>query len=870
MKAPWAVLSSFSLEDLIRGILGVLYVTIIVICFTTNIGPRIFWTMALPLLIMMIVLIGFNTWRRICPLAYWGTFGVRFRLKKAKVRRVPEWMESWFFLISLGFLVVMLVVRLVLINGDGKFLGITLILIGILAAFTNFSYSGRAWCNFICPVGTVERIYTDPNSLRMAGNSQCTKCTACKRHCPDIDQENAYWKDVSLPSRRIAFYSFPGIVLGFYAYYFLRTGEWEAYFDGRWTQNPASLQLAFGPGFFFAPQIPAVIAAILTLIGFAAVSYVIFSIIEGMIRYWDQEEEHVRHIVLSLAAFSAFNIFYLFAGAPTLRLIPGGTRVVAFIVPFVSGMFLYKRWPRKSEDYVKIKSAKHLLPLWKFKTPPPQDPAEIFAFFQGRNEAHTAQVSAYEEVVREILADGVVTQRDLNLLGQMRINLDISETEHRKIFSTLSEENRSLFDPTHATSIERRLQLQGYQSALTQLLMRQASTEELTFLRQDYGIEPEVHEAVLKELRGNASPLIARVRKQLDRLSKIRTLITALSVYQKGSLRVAFVFDMLFKSQENYITLILEALKPLGDSQFQAKLTEIIRVGQDAHSTAWETIRGVFGSELTQQFKSVFEYKVDSAQPASSDQLYATLEALISSPDVYHRASAALLLSEQTSEVYGPLLGKCLADHDTLVRETAIQAAVSFLENMGPQVIGLLEKDPDKNVQEALHAINDRLSTVNARMIQPEESKPFNPLSTLEKMMFLHQVPLFADLSPDDLFELSKLAQEVTIHAPGILVQEGDSADDLYVITTGQIEASVMRKGMSHIIGTAEMGNVIGEMAVIDGHPRSATVRAATPTVHLVRISGNDFRHVLAKRSDLSAQVMRIISLRLRQVLDSL
>jgi len=860
MKAWPAALGPFSSEGFVKGILVVSYVTSILICFTTDIGPRIFWTMALPLLILSIVFMGFNTWRRICPLAFWGTFGESFRPRKTPVRRVPEWMERWFFMISLAFLVTMLVVRLVLINGDGIFLGITLIIIGVLAAFTNFYYSGRTWCNLFCPVGTVERIYTDPNSLRMAGNSQCAKCTACKRHCPDIDQENAYWKDVNFASRRMAFYSFPGIVLGFYTYYFLRAGDWEAYFDGRWTHHSADLQLAFGPGFFFAPQIPAVIAAVLTLVGFATLSYFLFLAIEHLISLWSRNEERVRHLTLSVAAFSAFNIFYLFAGAPTLRLIPGGTRVVAFIVPLVSGILLYKRWARQSEDHVKLKSAKHLLPLWNSKTPPPNNPAEVFAYFQGKREAHAAQVNAYEEVVREILSDGMITQRELNLLAQMRINLDITDSEHRKIFAALSEQDRNLFDPAHATSVERRLQLQGYTSALTQLLMHSSSAEEITALRQDYGIEPEVHEAVLKELRGEASPVTARIRKQIDRLANVRVLIASLSSLRMSSLRAAFVIDILLQSQEQYVTSIKEALSSLGDSQFQAYLNNLASTDPNEQTVAQEYLREELGPDLSQRLISVFESNVSPIAIGSSDSIHASLEALLESPDVYHRASAALLLAEQSSHTLAPLLRRCLADENPLVRETAAHVTISVTESVDIDVL--------ESLQRGAH-LDQELPGDNG-FGQLENEKDFSRLCSLEKMMFLHHVPLFADLGPDDLCELSNLAQEVTIHAPEVLVQEGDKADDLYVITDGKSEATVFRNGKEHVIGTAESGTVIGEMAVIDGRSRSATVRALTPDVHLLRIRGEAFRHVLANRPDLSAQVMRIISLRLRQVLDSL
>lgn len=858
MKAQPAVARAVSFEGVVRALLVAVYVAIIVVCFTTGVGPRIFWTIALPALIMSIVLMGYNTWRRICPLAFWGSFGVRIKRGKTKARKVPEWMERWFFLISLGFLVTMLVVRLVLINGDGPILGITLILIGGLAALVNYTYSGRTWCNFICPVGTVERIYTDPNSLRQAGNSQCAKCTACKLHCPDIDHENAYWKDVMLPSRRMAFFSFPGVVLGFYTYYYLRGGTWEAYFSGAWTRHPASVELAFGPGFFFAPWIPALPAAIITIVGFAATSYFVFAGVERLMKTRIKDGERIRHLTLSLAAFFAFNFFYLFAGAPTLRLIPGATRLVAFVVPLVSAIFLYKRWTRSGDDYVKVKSAKRLLPLWKSKTPPPSNPAEIFSYFQGRNEAHATQVTAYEEVVREILANGVVTPHDLGLLAQMRTHLDITETEHRKIFSALSEQDRSLFDPAQATSVERRLQLQGYQNALTQLLMRQASPDEIRTLQQDYAIEPEVHEAVLRTLRGDASPLVPKIKKQVERVMALRTLEASLELRRDRSVRAAFVADMLQMSEQHHVAAILDALRPLGDAAFQSDLRQL--AGSDGGG-AWDHTRKVLGSELTAQLERVL-LRREGIPPV--DEPAKTIEALLADSETFHRAGGALLLSEQTALEFVPLLRRALVDNDPLVRETAIHAAVQLLESAGPQARQSLETDTDGPLAASLHAI-DGLGKAAA-----EDGKLSTMLGTFEKMMYLHQVPLFASLAPDDLYELSVLAQEVELGPQDLVVREGDSADDLYVITSGQTEATVLRDGTARVIGTDGPGHVIGELAVIDGHPRSATVEAVSPQVKLLRIRGEDFRRVLEHRGDLSTQIMRILTQRLRAVLQSL
>jgi len=109
----------------------------------------------------------------------------------------------------------------------------------------------------------------------------------------------------------------------------------------------------------------------------------------------------------------------------------------------------------------------------------------------------------------------------------------------------------------------------------------------------------------------------------------------------------------------------------------------------------------------------------------------------------------------------------------------------------------------------------------------------------------------------------------VEFHAADLLFSEGDIADELYIITEGKAEVLMKRAGALQAVETLGAGAILGEMAVIDGHPRSATVRAATPDLRLLRINGADFRRILANRADLSTQIMRIISFRLRQALGS-
>jgi CRP-like cAMP-binding protein len=237
---------------------------------------------------------------------------------------------------------------------------------------------------------------------------------------------------------------------------------------------------------------------------------------------------------------------------------------------------------------------------------------------------------------------------------------------------------------------------------------------------------------------------------------------------------------------------------------------------------------------------------------------------------MYQRAGAALLLGEKMASPVEALLRKCLADEFELVQETAIFSATAAVDTIDLSIIETLSKDSDQRVRDAAQTILNRRTTTTQSMVLRASMSPFTRLPAFEKMLYLHQVPLFADLSVDVLDEISRLTQEAEFRSPDLLFSEGDVADELYIITEGKAEILMTRDGGLQIVETLEAGAIIGEMAVIDGHPRSATVRAASPQLRLLRISGTDFRKILAHRSDLSTQVMGVLSSRLRQALGSL
>jgi hypothetical protein len=815
-----------------RNVLVAGYLGVVGLGLLSDAQPRIFWTMLLPLLPVGIVLMGFHAWRSICPLAYFAQLGRR--LDRGPQRRVAPWLERWFFPVTFGILLALLVLRLVATNGDRWWLTGMLVALGLAAFVTNAIFTGKTWCNFVCPVGFVERVYTEPRSLRVAGNSLCSPCTACKQHCPDIDQENAYWKDVATAGRRLATYAFPGLVLAFYAYYWLRHGDWEAYFDGRWTRRPVDAALVVGPGFFFAPQVPALLAATLTLVAFSAASYGVFRLVERAVRARVGDAERSRHLGLALAAFTAFNLFYVFAGAPSLRHLRGGTRAAAFVAPLVGTLFLVRRWQRTPEHFIGERGASRLLRAWPFDEPPPKDPGEVYGWIQASRHAREKNVAAYAALVREMIADGLVRPGELRLLDGARKKLGISEGEHEQILARLTEEERHLFEEGAISGIEAHTQLEGYQAALAEALLRGAKEEEVDELRRSFGVDPRGHEAVLARVRGASGALVSRARRQLERAKRLRRDLATVGATEPTAPRV-FLCSLLARASDESLDRFVELLEIAGDGPVIRSLRLRLFASEPAQrERALEVLALACPGteELVRELGSLLGGRWPAAAGRDGGGEARTLARLLEEPNPYLRAAAAWVAVGHEDASLGAALARALEDEHPLVRETA----------------GLPSGAPPSDASGA------RTS-----------------LSSIETMHFLHAAPFFTDLDTSDLYDLSQYAIEETVSPPAAICEKGDAdSDALFVVVSGQ--AAVVGRGpgdaggADHIVAMLGRGDLVGELSVLDGSPRSTTVRPAGGPVRVLRIPGSSLRGTLLQRPRAAESLLRILAGRLRRL----
>ena len=89
----------------------------------------------------------------------------------------------------------------------------------------------------------------------------------------------------------------------------------------------------------------------------------------------------------------------------------------------------------------------------------------------------------------------------------------------------------------------------------------------------------------------------------------------------------------------------------------------------------------------------------------------------------------------------------------------------------------------------------------------------------------LEDIPLFADLSPEERADVAASLRDVTVEAGEMLTVQGDNAWQLFVIQSG--EAEVRRNG--EVVRTAGPGDVLGEIGLIATGTRTASVVATTP-----------------------------------------
>lgn len=221
-------------------------------------------------------------------------------------------------------------------------------------------------------------------------------------------------------------------------------------------------------------------------------------------------------------------------------------------------------------------------------------------------------------------------------------------------------------------------------------------------------------------------------------------------------------------------------------------------------------------------------------------------------------------------------------------RET-ISAAVSNLET-GGQVSNALETletvhgaalirplfgiwESGQDARTSLSAVEALAELMNeedawlracAMFANEEPMETLSTLSTMERILLLRRVPLLADLSPADLQRVAAIAREQDFAHDEVICEQGEMGNEMYLVVSGDVRIVVKDAQGEREIARRPAGEIVGEMSLISGDRRIASV-IAVGNVRALCLDRLNFESLLRERPEVGLAVMRELCVRLKE-----
>jgi len=768
------------------------------------------WTILVPPLPLLIIIIGFSNWRNICPLA--AISKISQKINVSNKRKVPLWLENNFYSVQYFLLFVALVFRLTTINFNDFYLILFFIFVFGAAFLSNLVFTGKSWCNFFCPVGVVERIYCISNAKNYTQNSACSTCTACKKNCPDIDMESNYWKEKQNKQKSFVFYSFPGMILGFYLYFYFQSGSFNYYLSRDWTHDTHTL---LSSGFFFASYIPLVVAAPLTLAFFSLLSYYLFKYSETLL--WrvkfSKKTTYItfEHQMRVTAAFVAFNTFYGFAGAPSYQHYPFLYTIFYFLVIFSSTLIFYKEIFREENYFIQERFALKIVKQWDNNQTIPSNLKEIYYTYINDNKNMKERLNTYKESIKELLKDGILDEKSEDVIEHLRKQVGISQKDHFNVMRTIKLNNEHLFDETVEKSSEKRYQINSYKEMILEALNANVELDVnyIKSLQTQFHISDTLHKKIMYSIFNTDEKIHSKIIQFSD---KIATLIELQnSIYDDGSREIKFLKHAI-KDRFGLVSKDLFALLFVIYNDNKETLKTLISIAKDQqvpdNFELSKSTLSFMDEEISEKLLCLkTEFNAESKK-ASKYKNKAILTTLLSHPSM-QIASAALL-----------------ALH---VKYSKLASNVNFEPFL---------QSRDKKVSELVYKI--QLKT--------------QKLTIMERMMYLNDVSIFNNLN---FYELQSLAESTTIQKftpKEYIIKQGGVGSTLFIILSGKAAVEKDNKKINIISDK----DYFGDVAILGDIKRTVSVKAITKLTALT-ISKPIFQRFLDENPKIHKELMKTI-----------
>jgi CRP-like cAMP-binding protein len=867
-------------------------------------ATTLFWGAIVPGSIFILLVLGHEVWRRICPLSFlsqipralgwqrqfkrenYSTGKVRYELTKVKA---DSWLGINYPYLQFSWLFIGLCGRILFFNADRTILALWLLFTIAAAIAVGYLYGGKSWCNYFCPMAPVQRVYSEPGGLfgskahtseRSITQSMCrtilpdgteqSACVACQNPCIDIDSERSYWDSLNKPKSAFLRYSYVGLVIGYFSYYYLYAGSWDYYISGVWARQTDQLSSLFNPGFYLFGQsinIPKLFAVPLTLGSFTAVGYWLGRWIENRVKVYSRNRklkltsDIIRHRIFTLATFIIFNFFFIFGGRPLVQLMPISLQFIYELsLVLLSTLWVYKTWHRSFDLY----SRENLVS--RFRKQLEKLDLNISQFFEGRtlSDLNTHEVYilakvlpgftrekrhiAYKGVVREALEEGYANySSSLEILQQLRHELGITADEHRQVLEELGIEDPELLNPGLKRSLENQIRLTGYRKSLERLMLLQQQqgssnidssitpdSADIRALRRQYSIAPQEEAWILSGI----APEAGNLRRAEFLLAQLPDLISSyLALHQPALQEHQAVLMLLWNSishkKELIVRTILEIIEPIQTDPVAISIAT--ELGGLAPSILIELLESAhwqdrLAPELIQRLTPLEGQSI----PYSSD--YPISEIL---------TSLDLLLDD---------------------RDPLIQTACLY-------IIAQLDLDRGQLIARNYHNTHNLLLLqTTAKIIQSTTNNCPNLIAfpLLEKVVYLFNSDFFHRLNSETLIALADRADVRTFGINEVITEAGDTCRELLLLIAGDANIHFYVENDRVRIEKIYPGQTLDELEILTNSDSKNTIIADSDATRILAVPVEAFDDLLDRDPDFARRVVALESRHLQKFMRSL
>src|SRR3569833_1568741 len=133
-------------------------------------------------------------------------------------------------------------------------------------------------------------------------------------------------------------------------------------------------------------------------------------------------------------------------------------------------------------------------------------------------------------------------------------------------------------------------------------------------------------------------------------------------------------------------------------------------------------------------------------------------------------------------------------------------------------------------------------------------------------LRLLESVALFGDFDRRELVTLLAMVHKAEFPARGMVFNEGESGEALYVLVSGELEVFRLgARGRERRLALIEAGGIVGELALVESTPQSTSVRASSPCLAL-RLARSSLHAEPALAAKLYRNLARVLAQRVRVV----